>query len=205
MMARHYRLCLFLSLIIFGLLMPALAQVTTTITPDGSLGTTVSQSGAVHTIDGGTILGRNQFHSFDRFDVGTGDTARFTGPASVENILSRVMGGVASTIDGTLQSDIAGADLYLLNPSGMIFGPNARLDVTGSFHVSTADLIQLQDGGSFSARQSDQSIMTIAEPAAFGFLKENPAGIRIEKSQIEVPSGQTISVVAGDIDVVGGG
>ncbi len=197
------RLGLLLFLIIFGLLTPSLAQVTTTITPDGSLGTTVSQSGAVHTIDGGTILGPNQFHSFGRFDVGSGDTARFTGPASVENILSRVTGGAASMIDGTLQSDIAGANLYLLNPSGVMFGPNARLDVTGSFHVSTADVIQLQDGGSFAATQPELSVLTVAAPSAFGFLQNDPAGIRIEGSHLDVLSGQELSIIGGDIDIVG--
>ncbi len=201
-MARRGLLC---SLIIFGLLRPSLAQVTTTtITPDGSLGTTVSQSGSVHTIDGGTMLGPNQFHSFDRFDVGTNDTARFTGPASVENILSRVTGGVGSMIDGTLQSDIAGANLYLLNPNGVMFGPNAQLDVMGSFHVSTADILKFDDGSTFSVDLGDQrTLMTVSAPVAFGFLQAQPATITVARSQLEVPEGETLSVVGGNVDVTG--
>ncbi len=203
MTAPTARLGLLLCLIIFGLLTPSLAQMTTTITPDGSLGTTVTPNGSIHTIGGGTILGPNQFHSFGRFDVGSGDTARFTGPASVANILSRVTGGAASMIDGTLQSAMARANLYLLNPSGVIFGPNAQLDVMGSFHVSTADVIRLQDGGSFAATQPEQSVLSVAAPSAFGFLRESPEGIHIEGSQLAVPTDQTISIVGGDIEIVG--
>jgi filamentous hemagglutinin family protein len=114
--------------------------VPTSITPDGTLGTAVIQNGHVYDITGGTRPsgGPNLFHSFDQFSVGTTDTARFSGPPGIENILGRVTGGQQSLIDGLLQSTIPGANLYLLNPSGVLFGPNARLDVGGSFHVSTA-------------------------------------------------------------------
>src|ERR671932_94650 len=88
-----------------GLLLSALlgmshAQGISTLTPDGTLGTVVTQSGPVHTITGGTRPGNgpNLFHSFDRFSVGTNDTARFSGPSGIENILSRVTGGQQSVI-----------------------------------------------------------------------------------------------------------
>ncbi len=199
----HHLCCLFL-FIMFGSQMTTLAQVQTRITSDGSLGTTVVQNESVHTIDGGTIQGSNQYHSFDRFDVGTGDIANFTGPATVEHILSRVTGGVASRIDGTLQSDIAGANLYLLNPSGLMFGPNAQLDIMGSFHVSTADVLHLEDGGVFAVDRGRERVLSVADPIAFGFLSNNPSGIRIEESILVVPSGQRLSVVGGDIDIIGG-
>src|ERR671925_304555 len=111
------------------------AQGPTALTPDGTLGTTVTRTGTVHTIAGGSRPGNgpNLFHSFDRFSVGTNDTASFTGPAGIANILSRVTGGQRSEIDGRLQSTIPGANLYLLNPSGVLVGPNASLDISGSF------------------------------------------------------------------------
>jgi len=126
--------------------------VQTVITSDGTLGTTVTQGGNVYTITGGTRPGNgpNLFHSFDRFSVGTRDVASFQGPSGITNILSRVTGGQLSEIDGTIQSTIPGANLYLLNPSGVLFGPNARLDVQGSFHVSKADYVRLADGARFS-------------------------------------------------------
>ena len=84
------------------------AQVKTVLTRDGTLGTKVTQQGRVHTITGGTRPkhGPNLFHSFDRFDIGTGDTARFTAanPQGIKNILSRVTGGQRSHIDGLIQS-----------------------------------------------------------------------------------------------------
>src|SRR5438128_1066228 len=167
------------------------AQVTTTITPDGTLGTVITQSGTVHTITGGTRPGNgpNLFHSFERFSVGTNDTARFSGPTGIVNILSRVTGGQQSVIDGRLQSTIPGANLYLLNPSGVLFGPNATLDVSGSFHVSTADYLRFADGATFSANLGQESTLTVAPPAAFGVLGSTPAPITIRGNTLRVPDG----------------
>ncbi len=151
-------------------LQSASAQITTTITPDGSLGTTVRQNGSVHLIDGGTIRGPNQFHSFDRFDVGTGETARFTGPVSVANILGRVTGGLESVIDGRIQSDIRDANLYVLNPSGIMFGPNARLDVQGSFHVSTADRVRFEGGGALCHQSGNRECAEGHPPRGIRFF-----------------------------------
>ena len=91
-------------------LMVSQAAVTSAITGDGTLGTTVTPSGTIYTITGGTRPGNgpNLFHSFDRFSVGTNDTARFTGPTGIANLLSRVTGGQQSVIDGRLQSDHSG-------------------------------------------------------------------------------------------------
>jgi filamentous hemagglutinin family protein len=178
------------------------AQVTTTITPDGTLGTEVSQNGPVHEITGGTrpAAGSNLFHSFDRFDVGTGDTAHFIGQPGIDNIIGRVTGPEASVIDGKLQSD---AGLYLLNPQGMMFGPNATLDINGSFYASTADVLRFADGAEFSTRLSAKSSLTVESPAAFGFLNDNPSGIQVEGSKLALNNG-TLSIVGGDIRIEGG-
>ncbi|MBI3989152.1 MAG: filamentous hemagglutinin N-terminal domain-containing protein [candidate division NC10 bacterium] len=115
-------------LLLSGLLLSSIlltvseAQITSAITSDGTLGTTVTQVGNVHDINGGTISGNNLFHSFGLFSVGTGDVASFNGPGGIENILSRVTGGQQSLIDGTLRSTIPGANLFLLNPAGVLFG-----------------------------------------------------------------------------------
>lgn len=164
------------------------AQVTTTIRPDGTLGTAMTRHGNVYDLTGGTRPGNgpNLFHSFDRFSVGTNDTARFSGPTGIENILSRVTGGQQSIIDGRLQSTIPGANLYLLNPRGVLFGPNASLDLRGSFHVSTADFLRFADGAQFSAQVGEKSTLTVAPPAAFGFLGNTPAAISIQRSVLTV-------------------
>src|SRR5712691_4975965 len=91
-----------ISLLLMLWLAVSQAQVRTTLTADGTLGTTVTPHGTQYTITGGTRPGNgpNLFHSFDRFSVGTNDTARFSGPSGIENILSRVTGGQQSVIDG---------------------------------------------------------------------------------------------------------
>ena len=200
------------TLLLTGLLRLSSAQpVRTTLTPDASLGTRVTSQGPVHTILGGRRPnhGPNLFHSFERFSVGTGDIADFRAPTGVANILSRVTGGQASEIDGTLRSTIDGAtrstaNLYLLNPSGVVFGPTARLDVGGSFHVSTADYLRLADGSRFFARLSDTSTLSVAAPEAFGFLWDSPAGIALQGSTLQVPEGATLAIVGGTIQISGG-
>jgi filamentous hemagglutinin family protein len=197
-----------------GVLLSALlgsspAQVQTALTPDGTLGTAISPRGTLFDITGGTRQGPNLFHSFDRFSVGTGHTANFTSEQTgIKNILSRVTGGQRSDIDGILRTDgqlrAEGAHLYLLNPAGVVFGANAHLDVTGSFHVSTADYLRLADGARFVARLSDTSTLSVAPPVAFGFLGPTLAAITVQGSTLEVPEGQTLSVIGGDAQIMGG-
>ena len=123
-----------------------LAQVTTAITPTtetGNLGTTVTTQGQTVQITGGTRPGdgTNLFHSFDQFNVGRADTAQFlnTTPSLLtSNILGRVTGGNPSNIFGTIQTTGFGnANLFLMNPAGIVFGPNATLNVGGSVAFTT--------------------------------------------------------------------
>ncbi len=147
-------------------------------------------------------MGGNLFHSFRVFNVNTGESATFTGPDSITNILARVTGGSRSFIDGTLASKVVGANLYLLNPSGILFAKNARLDISGSFHASTADTLHLKDGGRFTVTDPSNSLLTVAQPSAFGFLDNNPGGgITIEGSYINVPDEKEISLIGGDLRI----
>jgi filamentous hemagglutinin family protein len=183
-------------------LYPAIAeaQAATSITTDGTLGTTVNQAVNVFDINGGTLRGANQFHSFGNFTVGTGDVANFNGPAGTENIISRVTGGVLSEIDGTLASSIAGANLYLLNPAGVLMGPNAQLSVGGSFHASTADFLKLADDGVFFADPTGTSVLSAAPPSAFGFLGSPSGPIDVvTPNLLQVAPGETLSFVGGPV------
>ncbi len=181
------------------LAVPAYGGVTT----DGSLGRAGALPGPNYQItsDLGRQVGGNLFHSFGQFSVNTGESATFSGPNSVSNIIGRVTGGQASLIDGTLRSTIPGANLYLLNPAGMLFGENAKLDVNGSVHISTADYLRLSDGGRFDARNPAHSVLTVAPVAAFGFLSASPAPITINGGFLRVPEGQTLSLIGGDISL----
>ncbi len=180
------------------------AAVFTNITSDGTLGTQVTQNGKVYNIDGGTIRGSNLFQSFGLFSVGTGDSASFNGPNGIENIVGRITGGRQSMIDGLIRSTIPGSNIYLLNPSGFLFGANATLDVSGSFHVSTADFLRLGSEGVINVNPVATSVLTTAPPSAFGFLNNNPAAISIQGSLLQVPVGKTVSMVGGGIDITGG-
>ncbi|MBF0487898.1 MAG: filamentous hemagglutinin N-terminal domain-containing protein [Nitrospirae bacterium] len=152
----------------------------------------------------GTTAGNNLFQSFSTFNIMTGESATFTGSSNIQNVIARVTGGSSSSIDGTLSCSISGANLYLINPAGVMFGNNATLDVKGSFYVSTADYLKLSDGGRYDAKTPSNSILTSAEPSAFGFLTGNPAGVTIDGAFLQVPNGKTISIVAGDINITNG-
>jgi filamentous haemagglutinin family N-terminal domain len=121
---------------------------------DGSLGAKVELPGKDFQItpELGQQVGNNLFHSFQQFNLSESESATFSGADSVQNIIARVTGGSPSMIDGTLRSTIPNADLYFLNPYGVMFGQHAKLDLQGGFHVSTADYLRLQDGGRFEAR-----------------------------------------------------
>ena len=198
-------LCLFLPSL------PAVgnAQSTAPITSSG-LNTTVTQSGQVHTITGGTRPGNgtNLFHSFGEFGVPTNHVANFLNDSGLatSNILGRVTGGNPSNIFGTIQtSGFGSANLFLMNPAGIVFGPSASLNVGGSVTFTTADYLRLADGARFNALPGPQDAAVSSAPvAAFGFLGSNPGAITLQGSQLAVSEGQGISLVGGDITVQSG-
>ncbi|MBF0226953.1 MAG: filamentous hemagglutinin N-terminal domain-containing protein, partial [Desulfobacterales bacterium] len=161
--------------------------------------------------------------SFGKFNINTGESALFTGPSSIENIIGRITGGSISNIDGLLKSDIFGANLYLLNPYGFIFGENAKLDLTGSFYVTTADYAKFKDGSKYSAKEPSQSLITSSPIESFGFLGDNPGKIQIQNVKTDTTSinmsnggtysfkglnlseGKTFSIIGGDIEISGSG
>ena len=171
------------------------------ITLDGSLGPRETLNGPHYTISDrmGQSRGSNLFHSFGYFNLSQGESATFTWPTTITNILARITGGQPLTIDGTIRSEIPRAHLYLLNPSGIMFGPNASLDVSGSFHASTADYLRLADGARFVARLGETSTLSVAPPVAFGFSGP-PAALAISGSALEVPAGQRLSLGGGYTD-----
>ena len=181
------------------------SQVSAEITLDGTMGPAGPLSGPAFTIADtlGTTQGANLFHSFSVFNIDSTESATFTGPAGLDNVISRVTGGTASSIDGLFRSTVPGADVYFINPFGVVFGQNASLDVQGAFHVTTADELRFADGNVFSASNPLATVLTAAAPAAFGFLGANPAGITVNDSVLEVPAGERLALVGGDITIEG--
>ena len=151
--------------------------------------------------------GPNLFHSFFEFSLGETQSATFAGPDVVENILGRVTGGSRSEIFGAIRTapSLGEVDLYLMNPSGMVFGESATLDINGSFRATTADELHFPNGELFEARPGGAvPLLTVAAPEAFGFLSSNSAPISIIGSSLAVSDGASLSLIgAGDVTIDG--
>jgi len=175
------------------------------ISTDGSIGSRANLPGPDYQIkaDLGQQHGGNLFHSFQDFNLNRSESATFSGPNNVSNVISRVTGGNPSNIDGLIRSTMPNADMYFLNPYGMMFGPHARLDVQGSFHASTADYLGLKDGGRFDARHPSESLLTVAPVEAFGFFSDSPSRLTIQDSKLSVSAGKTLSFIGGDLQITG--
>ncbi len=170
---------------------------------DGTLGQALNLPGPEYQIQAelGQQHGGNLFHSFNQFNLNQHESATFSGPNTVQNIISRVTGGNPSTIEGTLRSTIPKADFYFLNPNGMMFGPNARLDVQGAFYASTAHYLKLGDKGRFDASHPENSLLSVAPITAFGFL-DQAAPITLQDSQMRVSEHNRFALIGGSIDII---
>ncbi|MEM1141808.1 MAG: filamentous hemagglutinin N-terminal domain-containing protein [Pseudomonadota bacterium] len=182
---------------------PLLADVVT----DGTVGAASALSGPNFMIPDslGTRAGSNLFHSFSQFSLSSTESATFTSSFSGEthNVISRITGGAPSLIDGRLASTIPGADLWLINPNGVLFGTGSSLDLQGGLHVATASYVALQDGGRFGADVADpgNTLLTTAPVSAFGFL-DTPQPVSVN-GQLELAEGQALTFTAGDISIGG--
>ncbi len=186
-----------------------LTSATAQVTPDGTTSTTVTDvSGKDFTINQGARDGGNLFHSFGEFSVPTDGSAFFNNAADIVNIFSRVTGGNISNIDGLLGAS-GSANLFLLNPAGIIFGPNARLDIGGSFFGTTANSFLFEDG-EFSATDLDNPpLLTINAPIGLNF-RDNPgdivnrSGSGAENGGLQVDIGANLTLVGGNLSLEGG-
>ncbi len=170
------------------------------IIPDTTLGTqnsTVTSTGAVDRINGGATRGANLFHSFVEFNVGNGRSVFFTNPAGIENILTRVTGTNASNILGTLGVTGGNANVFLINPNGIIFGQNARLDVGGSFVASTASSLNFADGSIFSATAPQTTpLLSVSVPIGLQFgTKLQPKEFLVSSFARKIPRRVTSPLV----------
>ena len=183
------------------------------ITPDDSLGAERSvvkpdvDNPQLSLITGGAIRDTNLFHSFAQFNLGERQAVYFDNPPGIEikNIVSRVTGGSRSEILGRLGSN---ANLFLINPNGIIFGPNARLDINGSFVATTANALQFGNQGFFSASEPNVPLLLTVNPSAFLFNQIAPAPITNQSiysmTGLKVPAGQSLLLLGGEVKLEGG-
>jgi filamentous hemagglutinin family protein len=195
---------------------PTCAQVIA----DPSVGTTVTSNGAIYLITGGTTVGsRNLFHSFDRFDVPLARTAAFINTPNIANIFARVTGGTPSNIQGLIYAQGI-ANLFLINPSGILFGSGAQLNIGGSFVATTANAIEFPGGAVFSLTSpvDPQNPLLTVNPSAFLFNQITAAPIQISSRAfagrdpsnsfnvfgLRVPDGKSLLLLGGDVNTDGG-
>ncbi|MGA1603600.1 MAG: filamentous hemagglutinin N-terminal domain-containing protein, partial [Prochlorothrix sp.] len=178
---------------------PASAQSIAPTSQD--LGTTVTQSGTTYEITGGTQSGGNLFHSFETFGLESGEVANFIGSPALSNILGRVTGGEASLINGLLQVSNSNANLFLMNPAGLVFGPGASLDLAGSFTGTTATAIGFEQG-TFTASGANDYATLAGRPNQFQFAAATatggaglPGGSIVNLGNLSVAPGQTLSLL----------
>ncbi|MEN9518685.1 MAG: hypothetical protein RLZZ381_1273, partial [Cyanobacteriota bacterium] len=192
---------------------PASAQVSS----DGTVNTQVTENGNTAEITGGERAGDNLFHSFQDFSVGTGNEASFLNANDIANIFSRVTGGNISNIDGLISAN-GSANLFLINPAGIVFGEGASLNIGGSFYGSSASSVLFEDG-EFSATDLDNSpVLTINAPIGLGF-RDQPGDITVRgngqgtrqsgdalidtENALRVDSDNTLALVGGKINLEG--
>ncbi len=174
--------------------------------PDRSLGSenSVVQPAVINglpsdRIEGGASRGSNLFHSFQDFNVGENRGVYFANPTGIENILSRVTGTNRSHILGTL-GVLGTANLFLINPNGIVFGPNARLDVAGSFVGSTANSVVFDNFDFSASNPAPPPLLAINIPIGLRF-RDNPAPILVQSRSpgLAIQPDQTLALVGGDL------
>jgi filamentous hemagglutinin family protein len=207
-----------LGMLIVGVMAFSANPVIAQVTPDGTLptNTQVTTQGNNININGGTSAGSNLFHSFNQFSVPAGMTAQFQniGTRNIQNIIGRVTGNSISNIEGILKAD-GTANLFLINPNGIVFGSNASLQIGGSFIGSTASSINFADGTNFSAINPQSTpLLTVSVPNGLQFganaasisnqSQATPQTVLAKPGGLQVNSGKTLALVGGDITLEGG-
>ena len=195
------------------------------IVPDQTLpnNSTVITNKDTVKINGGTVRGKNLFHSFTEFSVDTGDTAFFDNGIEINNIIGRVTGNNISYIDGLIGAN-SSANLFLINPSGIVLGNNAALDIGGSFISSTANSLQFDDGQEFSAVDPQvNSLLSVNIPVGLQYgtqpeditvlgsgneltydLKKQTLERQNRPLGLEVSQDKTLALIGGNVFLSGG-
>ncbi len=207
------------SLLVIGLAPAAFSQVI----PDATAASAAVSTPSLVTITGGVRSRNILFHSFDQFSIDLGQTAQFDNALDLSALIARVTGMQPSIIDGTLAAQ-GSADVFLLNPNGIVFGPTSKLDIGGSFIASTADSILFNNGQQFSAvAPQNAALLTVSSPIGLQYGSRSNEinvlgdghGFTIDPYTLEVlptrartgllvPAGNTLALLGGGVRLDGG-
>jgi filamentous hemagglutinin family protein len=161
---------------------------------DGT-GTTVNQTGNNFEITGGTQAGENLFHSFQQFGLSADQAATILSSPDIANILGRVVGGDASFINGLLQVTGGNSNLFLMNPAGIIFGPDATVVMPAAFTATTADAVEIGDYW-FEAMGTPDYANLIGDPTGFAFTSDQP-GMVINAGSLTAAPDSVVTLLGG--------
>ncbi|WP_254564689.1 CHAT domain-containing protein [Oscillatoria sp. HE19RPO] len=171
------------------------------ITPaaDGT-GTLVTPDGPQFNIEGGQLSkdGANLFHSFEQFGLDAGQVANFLSNPDIQNILGRITGGDASIINGLIQLTGGNSNLYLMNPAGILFGPNAQLNIPADFFATTATGIGLSQGNWFNAVGDNQWSNLVGTPSQFALNTLQPGAI-VNQGNLTLEPGNNLTLLGGSV------
>jgi filamentous hemagglutinin family protein len=205
--------------IFLGILMSAIAlptQAQNLVIPDATLGnegSIVEPRTGFDAIQGGATRGTGLFHSFSEFNVGDRGSVQFVARPEIQNIFARVTGGNGSNILGAIGTGIEKGDgslggttasLFLLNPNGIVFGPNAKLDLAGSFLATTASSFKFGGSQAFSAVNPQAApILTVSAPIGLQF-GQKVGGIEVNGATLQTSTvGHSLSLIGGEVKITG--
>ncbi len=191
--------------VLLGLLLGSTSAlpVKAQIIPDRTANTILFSTGNGITIEGGTVLAGNLFHSFSEFSVPNGSEAFFNNSNDIVNIFSRVTGGNIAALDGLIRTN-GNANLFLIDPAGITFGENAALDLGGSFLGSSAESLLFANGRKFSATNQTLPLLSISPPIGLEFGNSPGAIVNRSVNGFQVRATETFSLVGGEISVESG-
>ncbi|HLO85196.1 MAG TPA: CHAT domain-containing protein [Nostocaceae cyanobacterium] len=182
---------------------PSIVQAQSITPANDGTGTVVNTQGNNINITGGSLSSdrANLFHSFSQFGLDANQTANFLSQPSIQNILGRVTGGNTSVINGLIKVTGGNSNLYLINPSGIIFGPNASLNVPASFTATTANRLGFGDNW-FNANGVNNYAALLGNPQSFAFDTNTVSAI-INEGNLTVKTGNNLTLLGGTIASTG--
>ncbi|WP_204103968.1 MULTISPECIES: CHAT domain-containing protein [Spirulina sp. CCY15215] len=188
----------FIELVLIGTITDTVSAQSIIPASDGT-GTSIQQNGNQFDIQGGARSqnGGNLFHSFEQFGLSAGEVANFLSAPEINNILGRVVGGDPSLINGLIQVTGGNANLFLMNPTGILFGQNASINIPGDFFATTATGIGFGEENWFEAIGSSNYQNLVGDPDRFAFDLVNSGSI-INAGNLAVNTGQSLTLLAGN-------